>query len=434
MQVTGRARESESGYLDFYGVFHEGVKSQLRGGSDVIRVRPVRARVIIPLSVALNVILGAMLWKALQFPVMESPSVTTRRARVAEGSTNSNPKVVVRRQFFNWSEIESDDYPTFIANLRRIGCPELTIRDIIVADVNQLYAQRRAQQVVTAESEWWKSEPDLSATETALKKISDLEKEKAEFLTKLLGPNWNVNFTQVSSPGTVALDGPVLGKLDPDTKLKVEELAATAGKRSIDYVEAQRAAGKAIDPAELARLRSEHRAELAKLLTPDQLEEYLLRHSAEAESLRDQLRGFNATPDEFRAIFRARDAIDNDIQLRYSGNDPASVRARQELEKKRDDAVAGALGPDRSALYRATADPIFREAQFLAQQSGATPEKVLPLYQVQALGARERARIAADTSLTPDQRAQQIREVEAQEETAQRKILGIPDTTAEAAE
>jgi hypothetical protein len=390
----------------------------------------MRARVVIVTSIGLNVLLGVLLWQSLEFPELENATVLLHRNKEPEPTaTNSTPRFVVRRQYFNWSEIESDDYPTFIANLRRIGCPEITIRDIIVADVNQLYAQRRAQEVVTAESEWWKSEPDLNATEAAVKKINDLEKEKADFLTKLLGPNWNINFTQPSGPGTVALDGPVLGKLSPDTKLKVEEIAANAARKQIEYVEAQRAAGKPLEPAEMARIRAEHRAELAKVLAPDQLEEYLLRHSAEADQLREQLRGFNATPDEFRAIFRARDEIDNDIQLHYSGTDANSVRMRQELEQKRDAAVAAALGPDRSGLYQATADPVFREAQFTAQQSGAPPEKVLPLYQIQVLSNQERARINADTTMTPDQRATAIRAVSAQEEAATRKLLGIPETT-----
>lgn len=390
----------------------------------------MRARVVIVASIGLNVLLGVLLWQSLEFPDLENATVLVHRNKEPEpAAINSTPRFVVRRQYFNWNEIESDDYPTFIANLRRIGCPEITIRDIIVADVNQLYAQRRAQEVVTAESEWWKSEPDLNATEAAVKKINDLEKEKADFLTKLLGPNWNINFTQPSGPGTVALDGPVLGKLSPETKLKVEEIAANAARKQIEYVEAQRAAGKSLDPAEMARIRAEHRAELAKVLAPDQLEEYLLRHSAEADQLREQLRGFNATPDEFRAIFRARDEIDNDIQLHYSGTDANSVRMRQELEQKRDAAVAAALGPDRSGLYQATADPVFREAQFTAQQSGAPPEKVLPLYQIQVLSNQERARINADTTMTPDQRATAIRAVSAQEEAATRKLLGIPETT-----
>lgn len=406
---------------------------QLRLREPRVKIANMRARVIIPLSVALNIVLAAMLWEAFRFPVMETPVVVPRK-KVTDAGTNGVPKVVVRRQFFSWSEIESDDYPTFIANLRRIGCPELTIRDLIVADVNHLYAQRRAQEVVTGEIEWWKSEPDLTATQNALKKITDLEKEKNDLLTKLLGPNWNVDFTNVSAPGTVALDGPVLGKLDPQIKLRVQEIAATSGRKSIEYVEAQRAAGKPLEPAEIARIRAENRAELAKVLTPEQLEEYLLRHSAVAETLRDQLRGFNATPEEFRAIFRARDAIDNEIELRYSGEDAASVRTREELQRKRDAAIEATLGPDRSGLYKATADPLFREAQFIAQQSGAAPEKVLPLYQIQVEGQRERQRIARDSTMTAAERATAIRAVAEQEEAARRKLLGLPESGAETAE
>jgi hypothetical protein len=292
--------------------------------------------------------------------------------------------------------------------------------------VNQMFAQRRAQEILPADTQWWKSEPDMDATEAALKKQAELDTQRTNLLTKLLGPGWNIDIAQPSQPGTVALNGPVLGKLSPETKYSVQQLAAASARKTQEYVSAQRAAGKPIDPVELGKIRADHRQELAKVLTPEQLEEYLLRYSANAESLRTQLRGFNPTPDEFRAVFRARDAIDNNILLHYSGTDPTSVRAREELEKMRDDAVASALGPDRAALYRATNDPLFREAQFLAEQSGATPEKVIPLYQIQVEGERERARINSDLNLSASQRADAIRAVQVAEEAARRKILGLP--------
>ena len=68
-----------------------------------------------------------------------------RRPRPRQTKTN----LVVRRQLFSWQEIESADYPTYVANLRQIGCPEQTIRDIIIADVNALYSRRRATELVT---------------------------------------------------------------------------------------------------------------------------------------------------------------------------------------------------------------------------------------------------------------------------------------------
>ena len=46
---------------------------------------------------------------------------------------------------FQWSQIESPDYLTYIANLRGIDCPEPTIRDIISADVENLFEQKRRE-------------------------------------------------------------------------------------------------------------------------------------------------------------------------------------------------------------------------------------------------------------------------------------------------
>src|SRR5215471_13715806 len=64
-------------------------------------------------------------------------------AEAALPTKSIKTNVVVRREYFSWAEVESADYPTYIANLRAIDCPEQTIRDIIIADVNALFARRR---------------------------------------------------------------------------------------------------------------------------------------------------------------------------------------------------------------------------------------------------------------------------------------------------
>src|SRR6185295_3696697 len=114
-----------------------------------------------------------------------------------------------------------------------------------------------------------------------------------------------------SRPGVV-LDGPVLGVLPMETKQAVENISVRAEDRMRAYLEARRAAGKGPDPAELAKLRQQTRFELASVLSPPQLEEYLLRYSDTATNLRariGELRYFSPSPDEFRAIFRATDAL-----------------------------------------------------------------------------------------------------------------------------
>src|SRR5207247_3949875 len=113
---------------------------------------------------------------------------TQADADISRQSTRTN--YVVRRQIFSWREVESDDYPTYIANLRDIGCPEQTIRDIIIADVNALYSRRRALEIVTAEQQWWRPEPDSNVVQVATEKTRVLEDERRALLARLLGTNW----------------------------------------------------------------------------------------------------------------------------------------------------------------------------------------------------------------------------------------------------
>jgi hypothetical protein len=46
---------------------------------------------------------------------------------------------------FNWSQLASTDYRTYVQNLRRIGCPEPTLRAIITANVDRVYRQRSGE-------------------------------------------------------------------------------------------------------------------------------------------------------------------------------------------------------------------------------------------------------------------------------------------------
>src|SRR2546430_9500546 len=67
----------------------------------------------------------------------------------AEEPPATNEPVVIRTvehdvvtNDFRWAQIESEDYRTYIARLRSIGCPEQTIRDLIIADLDKTLAPR----------------------------------------------------------------------------------------------------------------------------------------------------------------------------------------------------------------------------------------------------------------------------------------------------
>src|SRR5260221_13906858 len=54
--------------------------------------------------------------------------------------TNVEREVVTNQ--FHWGQLESEDYRTYIERLRSIGCPEQTIHDILIADLDKLYSPK----------------------------------------------------------------------------------------------------------------------------------------------------------------------------------------------------------------------------------------------------------------------------------------------------
>jgi LysM repeat protein len=345
----------------------------------------------------------------------KTAAASAEAAKAVQGTSRTN--VVVRRQFFSWREVESADYPTYIANLRDIGCPEQTIRDIIIADVNALYARKRATELVTGEQQWWRSEPDPAILQVAAEKSRALEDERRSLLTRLLGTNWEagdiVSLPRPSRPG-ILLDGQVLGNLPPETKQAIEEVSLRSQDKLQAYLEEQRQQGKDPDPVEVAKLRQQTRLDLQKILTPSQLEEFLLRYSQNANDLRNefgQLRFFNPTADEFRAVFRATDTLDQQIQLLADATDPNSVAQRKALEDQRDNAIKIALGARRYAEYQQLQDPVYRDAYALAAQAG-TPEAAQTIYEINLASLAEQNQVRTNATLTDDQKAIELKRIE----------------------
>jgi hypothetical protein len=385
----------------------------------------MRGRVVLWLSLVLNIVLTAMILELPRLTPEPAAGIQPHSAALEEGPHRYRTNVVVRRQNFVWNQIESEDYRTYIANLRAIGCPEATIRDIIVAEVNQLFSRRRATEVLTADQQWWRSDPDPAVTSAAVEKIRSLENERRTLLTALLGPAWeSTYYPYPASPNSPPLDGPILGALPNEVKQAVHDVESRSLQRREAYLSAQAQAGKEPDPAILARLRQETRTELAEILGPAQLEEYVLSYSNNAGQLRSELRGLETSADDFRKLFRACDPIDQELQGLAGNTDPESVKRRRELEQQRAAAIQEALGTEKFQEYRLSQDPIYRQTQAVARQAGAPAEKLMPLYEINQATETERARIRNDGNLSSEEKDEALRAVQTAQLNSLRRLLG----------
>jgi LysM repeat protein len=382
----------------------------------------MRLRMLLIVSVGLNLLLAI----AFFAPRHGGAGGTANAAEVSASSgdsTNGKPKVVLRRQFFSWDELESTNYQAYIKNLRDIGCPESTIRDIIIADVNQAFANRKQAEVLTAQQQWWRATPDPAAAE----KLNALEQERRDTLTRLLGTNWdgsNPNNPTNAPQKVVALDGPVLGDLPEDTQKAVQEIALRTQQQTADLVNAAQQQGAQPDAAQLAQIREQTRRDLAKVLSPAQLEEFLLRYSQTAATLRNEMKSLDLSPDEFRNVFRTTDSIERQIQS-LPADSPNADQQRADLLRQRDQAVRTILGEDRFKAFLAARDPSFADALAVTQQAGAPPTTVSNVYQINQAAAEERTLIQNDPTLSDEERAAKLADVDQQKGQARDQVLGL---------
>lgn len=71
------------------------------------------------------------------------PAAGVSDAPAVQAATSVSSEPIVESKPFSWSQVESPDYRIYVANLRGIGCPEQTIRDIITTDVRSAFGPRR---------------------------------------------------------------------------------------------------------------------------------------------------------------------------------------------------------------------------------------------------------------------------------------------------
>jgi hypothetical protein len=123
----------------------------------------------------------------------QPPAATADAAQIAAvpeipASRVSNEAPAAPSQSFRWSQIESPDYPTYIANLRAIGCPERTIADLITADVDSLYAGRRRHLDLETRVAATGSEPPSAAGRQDVEaRRESMRRDESELVARLLG-------------------------------------------------------------------------------------------------------------------------------------------------------------------------------------------------------------------------------------------------------
>lgn len=393
----------------------------------------MNSKPVLFLSFLLNLALaGVLVWAVGSKPATAPATVAeakasaaTRPAVPAEARTAiiTNTARLATDQKFDWRLVESEDYRKYIANLRSIGCPEETIRDIIVADVNKLYDAKRKQLAGPKKKfEFWKPaglmgammDPERTEQERAL------NKEKRALLVELLGtaPDEKPDLLAGAASQVEAM----FDFLPVEKRAKVFEMMQDMQTRMQKAMK-----GGVPDPDDLRKAMKESEAALAGLLSPEELLDYNLRFSMTANMMRMTLAAFEPSEQEFLEVFKLKKTYDDEFGLAGMGAanlKGAEKEKQQAAEKALNDQVKALLGEERYAEYKRSLDFNFQAIYRVTERENLGKDAAVKVYDMKKVAEDQARALRNDKSLAEDARKAALAGIRAETEKSIRGVLG----------
>ncbi|PYJ08287.1 MAG: hypothetical protein DME25_01940 [Verrucomicrobia bacterium] len=341
-------------------------------------------------------------------------------------------KVGVVTNQFRWAQLESEDYKVYIARLRSIGCPEPTIRDIIIADLDKLLAPEITEATGRRkELKYWHPEEEEMLNDVdprqLFRKEREIDKRKREIIRELIQAD--LARERMKASGEVDYYERRLSFLPENRRTQVRELLEQydeAEQKLRDQESADDGGLSAPDRAQVRALRQERAAAMERLLAPQEKEQYELWLSPTANEVRHALYGMDATEEEFLAVYQARKSFEDpwgqrDPDLLDGASRQQMEQARAEMEAQ----IARSFGEQRYAEYQRGQDDDFHLLSALVTRFQLPREKAAEAYGYKTVALNYREQVRNNPQLTPQQKEEALKAITEETKKAVRGVLGV---------
>jgi hypothetical protein len=378
-----------------------------------------RLNIVTVLLVTNLVLVGVVAWLIHAGRPASAPSLPEADTAAAPriGGTATRPLKVVKTnllaaQMFRWSQVESDDYRAYIERLRAIGCPDQTIRDLIIADIDKLFAPRMVEANPAARDlgYWQSDDKEIETTADHLerqRRQREIDFAKRQILQELLGID--VVSERSKTQGAEDRFGRRLSFLPDDKRNTVRMLLEEYNAQEVAVRQKTWEEGEALTAEDRARLKELERQRedaVAKALSPAELERYQMAMSPLAYKLRESLFGMNANEQEYKDLYQLRQGFEQRWpEEQGEPTDPQKrqqwAEAKAELEKS----IEEKLGAERYAEYARARDPDYRALAITAARYKLAPAVAQEVYEYRRVFLEQRAFVTGNRSLTAEQQA-----------------------------
>lgn len=307
---------------------------------------------VLAVSLAANLALGALI--AVKAPsLLKLPGSSPHPAPAgapspAAGSAPAGLPADV------WASLKSDDMRALVARLKAAGFPPAVVRAVAAVQMHEQFAaRRRALFAGVEDAPYWKGRGPFAALDPKLQgELRALGKEETAAMKELFGPDSGMDdgaraFYQRRQFGNLpaAKMDQVQDVVTDYNDLRNQIYSSTGGTLLPE------------DRDKIAMLEKEQAADLAKILTPDELFEYQIRSSQTAQQLRNQLAIFNPSEDEFRALFKVDQSFADQLGPMVGPQTSEQVAAREAAQADLLAQAQATVGSDRAAQLAEALDP-----------------------------------------------------------------------------
>ena len=301
-----------------------------------------------------------------------------------------------------WRLIASADYRQYIANLRAVGCPEWLIRDIIVADIDDLYQQKaRTDPVYFAP--WQGVDQRRKASRSRSAKLHALRQEERALVKSLLGYEWDNHANEVWNQDF--LTSLTFGFLPDDRAIQVLSLKDQYAEAAQNIREDANFILIDEDRARLRALYEELTAETSRLLDPSEFDELQLRAQQDFLMANDiHFDGVTISHEELRELVRMSKSFKDMARSEFVPDHPWSEAEQARWRAAFDAQVKTLLGPKRFADYQRAQDFNFREIFAFSRQNNLPQTAAIRVYEARRNADEQADEIQKDGNLSPEER------------------------------
>ena len=401
----------------------------------------MRISVLIFISLAANLVLAALFFRPGHGGAPSPAADAT--TEISSGPAADNSAAAPNDRFvttaagakISWRDLQAAELKEFVRRLRAVNCPEETIKDLVLADLNRRYSKQQQSILSDRETQdYWKPyqrkvDPEKQKMRRErMKQIQALMKEKKALLVELFGVDvekqrmkeegydtdnngWNPNGNLAFLPE--AKREAVQKYLDDFQEKEQEFYASVSGSWDAD-VRAKR-----------KKLEEEKLAGLVQFLTPEELREYKLRNSQTAQQISSDLHGVDLTRGQYEALFDIRSKYGDSIyNYGDAGNDPDTIKQIEQNKKDMQAEIAAALGPDKFAELDRAQDYQYQQLASLARHNDLPAETAPKIYDFKQAAEKTAEALKASPDLSPEERQAALAQIRTETEASVKAALG----------